>query len=95
MNINDDTIINISELARLELSDFEKEWFKKDMNSIMSHFDKLAEINTDSVLPISQITWLSNVFRSDNVSSFILNEELVKQAPASSDNWSILVKNVL
>lgn len=95
MIINDETIINIAELARLELSLEEIEWFKNDMTNILNHFDKLSEINTDSVSPVSQITWLLNITRNDEINSFKPNKELISEAPSSSDNWSILVKNVL
>lgn len=95
MIVNDDTIIKLADLARLKLNAEEFKKFKKDIPSILKQLDKLTEVDTENVEAISQVTWLKNSTRKDEIINCAFSEELTNQAPGKSDNWSFLVKNVL
>ena len=95
MVINDEIIQKIANLARLALTSEEKEKYQKELTRILSFFDSLSKVDTEDVEAISQVTWLENITRTDEVSSSNIHDDLVSQAPAKSENWSILVKNVL
>ncbi len=95
MLIDQTVVEKISELARLELSPQEKSKFEKDLTAILSHFDRLSNLQTEWIEEISQVTWLSNIEREDIISSSLINENLISCAPNKSWNWAILVKNVL
>ena len=56
---------HIAELARIKLSDNEKEKFSKELSQILDYFEKLKEVNTENVSPISQVTGIKNVLRED------------------------------
>ena len=56
---------HIAELARIKLSDKEKEKFSKELSQILDYFEKLKEVNTENVAPISQVTGIKNVLRED------------------------------
>ena len=54
--ISDETIEYVGILAKLELSDEEKEAAKKDMASMLDYIDKLGELDTTGVEPMSHLT---------------------------------------
>ena len=56
---------HIAELSRIKLSDKEKEKFSKELSQILDYFEKLKEVNTENVSPISQVTGIKNVLRED------------------------------
>ena len=62
-HIDDATIEYVGILAKLELSGEEKEQAKKDMESMLDYVDKLNELDTSSVEPMSHVFPVKNVFR--------------------------------
>ncbi len=63
--INDETIEKIAILAKLKLTDREKEQAKKDMEKILNYMDLLAEVDTDDVLPSTHAISFSTPMRED------------------------------
>mgnify|MGYP000464858758 CR=1 FL=1 len=59
--ISDETIEYVGILAKLELSDAEKEAAKKDMESMLDYIDKLNELDTSNVEPMSHVFPVQNV----------------------------------
>ena len=68
-HIDDATIEYVGILAKLELSGEEKEQTKKDMESMLDYVDKLNELDTSSVEPMSHVFPVKNVFREDVVTN--------------------------
>lgn len=64
-NITDETIAYIGILAKLELSDSEKQQAKKDIADMLSYIDKLNELDTQNIEPMSHIFSVTNVLRED------------------------------
>lgn len=60
-------IENIALVARLYISEEEKEIFAEQLNSILDYVDKLKEIDTENIEPLIYILSNYNVFRSDEV----------------------------
>lgn len=60
--ISDETIEYVGILAKLELSEEEKENAKKDMEEMLDYIDKLGELDTSSVEPLSHVFPVHNVF---------------------------------
>lgn len=79
--ISDETIDYVGILAKLELSDAEKEQAKKDMGNMLDYIDKLGELNTDDVEPMSHVFPVNNVFREDVVTNGDDRENILKNAP--------------
>lgn len=79
--ISDDTIEYVGILAKLELSDEEKENAKKDMESMLDYIDKLNELDTTGVEPMSHVFPVNNVFREDVVTNGDDRENILKNAP--------------
>lgn len=61
--INDETIEYVGILAKLELSAEEKEQAKSDMGRMLDYIDKLGELDTTGVEPMSHVFSVENVFR--------------------------------
>ncbi len=79
--ISDETIDYVGILAKLELSDEEKENAKKDMESMLDYIDKLNELDTAGVEPMSHVFPVNNVFREDVVTNDDDRENILKNAP--------------
>ena len=76
--ISDETIDYVGILAKLELSDEEKEKAKKDMGEILDYIDKLNELDTSGVEPMSHVFPVNNVFREDEVTNTDNRENMLK-----------------
>lgn len=79
--INDETIEYVGILAKLELSEEEKEAAKKDMVRMLDYIDKLNELNTSDVEPMSHVFPVNNVFREDVVTNGDDREHMLANAP--------------
>ncbi|MGE5315204.1 MAG: Asp-tRNA(Asn)/Glu-tRNA(Gln) amidotransferase subunit GatC [Acidobacteriota bacterium] len=75
----------IAALARLEFSEEEKETLTHQMNDILKHIEKLNELDTSNVEPLSHVIELSNVFREDEAKPSLPVEEALKNAPSKTD----------
>ena len=75
----------IADLARLKFSQEEIENFTKQLNQILEYMDKLNELDTTNVEPLSHPVEGSNVFREDKVEESINREEALKNAPDSDE----------
>ncbi len=83
--ITDETIEYAEILAKLELNQEEKERAKKDMENILNYVDKLNELDTEGVEPMSHVFPLNNVFREDVVTNGDEREKMLKNAPDRKD----------
>lgn len=83
--ISDETIEYVGILAKLELSDEEKEQAKKDMGRMLDYIDKLGELDTTGVEPMSHVFPVKNVFREDVVTNGDMREQLLGNAPEQKD----------
>ena len=86
---------HIAILARLKLTEKEKEMFAGQLSSILDYIDKLKEVNTDGVEETSQVTGLINSIRDDVVEEALLESKqgILNNAPDKEDNL-FKVKNV-
>ena len=83
--ISDETIEYVGILAKLELNEEEKEQAKKDMGAMLDYIDKLNELDTAGVEPMSHIYPVYNVFREDVVTNGDDRDNMLKNAPAEKD----------
>jgi aspartyl-tRNA(Asn)/glutamyl-tRNA(Gln) amidotransferase subunit C len=72
---------HVAELARLELTPAEQEQLIAQLNSILTYFEKLNELDTIGVEPTSHVIPLSNVFRDDEVRPSLDRTEVLRNAP--------------
>ncbi len=86
MAVTKKDVEKIAELAKLKFSDEELENFTPQMNEILSYMDKLNELDTEDVKPLSHPVEQINVFREDELKSSVSTEEALKNAPDKTDN---------
>ena len=79
--ISDETIEYVGILAKLELSESEKEDAKKDMASMLDYIDKLGELDTTGVEPMSHVFPVNNVMREDVVTNGDGSKDTLANAP--------------
>lgn len=84
--ISDETIGYVGILAKLELDSGEKEQAKKDMGRMLDYIDKLNELDTEGVEPMSHIFPASNVFREDEVVNGDGREDTLANVPERKDD---------
>ncbi len=90
--ISDETIEYVGILAKLELSGEEKEAAKKSMGEMLDYIDKLNELNTTDVEPMSHVFPIQNVFREDEVTNGDESAKTLQNAPSQKDNMFIVPK---
>lgn len=88
--ITDETIEYVGILAKLELSEEEKQSAKRDMGRMLDYIDKLNELDTEGVEPMSHVFPVKNVFREDEVTNGDDSAELLRNAPEEKDNMFVV-----
>lgn len=92
--ISDETIEYVGILAKLELSQEEKEQAKKDMGSMLDYIDKLNQLDTGNVEPMSHVFPVHNVFREDVVTNGDDRENMLANAPEQKEGQYKVPKTV-
>lgn len=92
MKIN---VEHVAKLARLGLTEQEKDKFAKDLSAILDFIGQLSEVDVDKVEPTAQVTGLNNVWRTDESikRDKKSRERLLANTPEKKDNY-IKVKEV-
>lgn len=93
--ISDETIEYVGILAKLELSDEEKEQAKKDMGEMLDYIDQLNEMDTTGVEPMSHVFPVHNVFREDEVTNGDGREDTLANAPLMRDGGFEVPKTII
>ena len=57
---------HVAKLARLELTEEEKELYTKQLGDVLKYVDQMNEVDTSNVKPMTQVIDFSNVMREDN-----------------------------
>lgn len=88
--IDDETIEYVGILAKLELSGEEKEQAKKDMGKMLDYIDKLGELDTTGVEPMSHVFPVQNVFREDEVTNGDMSKQMLLNAPEQKNGMFVV-----
>ena len=84
MSVSIKEVENVAALARLSFTDDEKQRLMTVMNSILDYFDKLSELDTTDVEPLTHILPIQNVMRDDVVRESFDQETALANAPKSA-----------
>lgn len=90
--ISDETIEYVGILAKLDLSEEEREQAKRDMGNMLDHIDKLNELDTRGVEPMSHVFSVNNVFRRDEVVNGDDRENMLRNAPQKKEGAYMVPK---
>ena len=92
--ITNEIIEYVGILAKLELSEEEKAQARQDMAKMLEYIDKLNELDTDGVEPMSHVFSVSNVFREDVVTNMDERTVILGNAPVKRDGCFVVPKTV-
>lgn len=78
---------HVAKLARLDLTEEEKELYTKQLGDVLKYVDQMNEVDTLNVKPMAQVIDFVNVMREDKVIHDISKEELMKNAPEEENGF--------
>ncbi len=84
--ITNETIEYVGILAKLELSEEEREAAKADMEKMLDYIDTLNELDTTGIEPMPHVFPVNNVFREDEVTNGDNREITLANAPLRKDD---------
>jgi aspartyl-tRNA(Asn)/glutamyl-tRNA(Gln) amidotransferase subunit C len=87
MKITRKEVDHVARLARLELTEAEKETFTGQMDAILAYVDKLNELDTAGIIPTSHAVPMENAFREDEVTPSIGTDKALLNAPDRSESF--------
>lgn len=92
--IDDETIENVCILAKLSLGEEARAKAKQDMQKMLDYVEKLDELDTDGVEPLSHIFGDENVFRDDVVTNGDNKEAMLANAPKEKEGQYQVPKTI-
>lgn len=81
MSVSKEDVHYIADLARLRFSEEEEEEMAQQLSRVLGYMEKLNELDTEDVQPMSHVLDITNAFREDKVEQRITREEALKNAP--------------
>lgn len=87
-------IEHVGILAQLDLTTSERRQAKDDMRGTLAYVDKLRELDTENVEPLTHMNPVQNVFRDDVVTGEDVSEKLLAGAPAHKKNMYVVPRTI-
>ena len=81
MRLSPAEVEHVAELARLALSDQEKELFREQLSSILEYVERLQQLDTGAIPPTATVLPLENVMRDDEVQPSLPLADVLANAP--------------
>ncbi|MBI3597545.1 MAG: Asp-tRNA(Asn)/Glu-tRNA(Gln) amidotransferase subunit GatC [Nitrospirae bacterium] len=81
MKLSKEEVEHVARLARLAVSEEEKEAFSRQLSEILTYIGKLNELDTSKVQPTSHVLDLSNVLRDDVIRESLSTIDVLANAP--------------
>ena len=92
MNIDLKTIKHISKLSRISVDEQKADKLADDLNSIFKFIEKLNELKTDKVEPLTSVAETTLKLRSDEVKSKNIREQIIKNSPQDNEDYFVVPK---
>jgi aspartyl-tRNA(Asn)/glutamyl-tRNA(Gln) amidotransferase subunit C len=87
MKLDLKVVENVAHLARLGLSEAEKEQMREELAPIIEYFEVLNELDTSPIPPTAQVITVQNLMRPDEVEPSVSSQEALANAPAREDDY--------
>ncbi len=87
MKIDRDTLDKIAHLSRLEIDEKDAEKMMQDMSAMVTFVEKLNEVNTDGVEPLTTMSHEINSLREDEVKPHLDHAIALESAPKKDENY--------
>lgn len=81
MKIDKETLLKIAHLARLEFDEKDAEKMMQDMTNMVNFVEKLNEVDTTGIEPLTTMSHEINALREDEIKSHLPHDEALKNAP--------------
>ena len=94
MSVDADTVRRIAHLARIAVAEDEVAHLQGELNAILAFVEQLSEVDVGGVSPMTSVTPMKMKMRTDQVTDGGIAAEIVKNAPASDDNFFLVPKVV-
>mgnify|MGYP001014779482 CR=1 FL=1 len=94
MKITEETVSYVAALAKLTVSDEEKQSVAKDLDQILEYIATMDQLDTEGIEPLSHVLPIKNVFREDEAVNQNNREQLLENAPESRDGSFVVPKTV-
>ena len=94
MTIDLKTIKHISKLSRILVDDDKAAKLAGDLNSIFDFIEKLNELNTDKVEPLTSVAETTLKLRTDEVKSKDIRDQILKNSPDENEDFFVVPKVV-
>ncbi len=85
MKISREEVEHVAHLARLHLSDGELQKMTMQLDTILSYFEKLEELDTRGLPPTTHVFSVSNAFRDDEVMTSLSRQEALACSPQHTE----------
>ena len=87
MQISKKEVEHVATLARLEVTEAEKEAFSRQLSDILTYIDKLKTLDTEGVEPTATVIEQTNVFREDKARPSLPVETALANAPERAEGF--------
>ena len=87
MKIDSDLVKRLAELARLNFDKSAAEEIQHDLDKMLTFVEKLNNVDTEGVMPLTYITESKNVLRTDEQKQFITKEEALRNVPLKNSDY--------
>ena len=94
MTIDLKTIKHISKLSRISVDDAKANKLAGDLNSIFDFIEKLNELNTDNVEPLTSVAETTLKLRADKVKSENIRDQILKNSPEENEDFFVVPRVV-
>lgn len=94
MQITNELVSYVANLSRIRLDENEINEMQSQMSEIVNYMDILNQLDTENIEPLSHIFNITNVMRDDEVRTSYEREEILKNAPAHTEEAFIVPKTV-
>ena len=94
MTIDLKTIKHISKLSRISVDDKKADKLAGDLNSIFDFIEKLNELNTDNVEPLTSVAETILKLRADEVKSENIRDQILKNSPDENEDFFVVPRVV-
>ena len=85
MPIDRAAVDHVARLARLDLTDDERERMRAELTQILEHAERIQALDLDGVPPTSHSVSIRNAMRRDEVTPSLAPEEVLANAPEVED----------
>ena len=92
MLLDKQAVAKIARLARIEVTDADKEHYAKEISGILQWMEQLNEVNTDGVPMLTSVSAVKLPWRKDVVTDGNQQEAVTKNAPASDYGCFVVPK---